>query len=187
MRMLLLLSLWLALFQGCSGASSGMRLAFDASDDHGSGTVALGPKLLRTPRSRSNSSQQAKPPPTEQPKPQSSQPQVAQQPKTAGPSPFTRFLDPKVARENFDKGQAEARAVFPNLFGKPKQKHHLHPKYLGGHENGPTVDVDPAYHQLITNAFRREHPYGQEFPSPAQQQEIMRKVYSKYPLPGVHF
>ena len=187
MRMLFLLSLWLALFQSCSGISGEMRLAFDGSDDHGSEAVALGPKLFRTPRIRSNSSQSAKLLPAEQPKPQSSQPKAAQQPKPAGPSPLTRFLDPKVARENFDRGQIDSRTAFPHLFGKPKHKHHLHPKYLGGHENGPTVDVDPAYHQLITNAFRREHPYGQEVPSPAQQQEIMRKVYSKYPLPGVHF
>lgn len=187
MRIFLLLSLWLAFFQGCSGASTGLHLDFNTSAEHGSEAVALGPKLFPAPRIRSNSPQPAKPPPAEQPNPQSSQPQATQQPKSTGPSPLTRFLDPKVARENFDKGQAEARAAFPHLFGKPKQKHHLHPKYLGGHEDGPTVDVDPAYHQLITNAFRREHPYGQEVPSPAQQQEIMRKVYSKYPLPGVHF
>jgi hypothetical protein len=187
MRMLVLLSLWLSIFQGCSGASKEMRLALDASDGHGSEAVALGPKLFRTPSIRNTPSQPVKPPPSEQPKPQASQPQATQQPKPAAPSPLTRFLDPKIARENFDKGQTEARAAFPHLFGKPKHKHHAHPKYLGGPEDGPTVDVDPAYHQLITNAFRREHPYGQEVPSPAQQQEIMRKVYSKYPLPGVHF
>jgi len=187
MRMLLLLSLCLSVFQGHLGVSEEMHLAFDASDGHSSEAVALGPKLFRTPVIRSNPSQPVKPPPTEQPKPQASQPQATQQPKPAGPSPLTRFLDPKVARENFNKGQAEARSAFPHLFSKSKQKHHVHPKYLGGPEDGPTVDVDPAYHQLITNAFRREHPYGQEVPSPAQQQEIMRKVYSKYPLPGVHF
>jgi len=187
MRMILLLSIWLAALQGCSSVSGEMHLALNASNAHGSEALALGPKLFRTPRIRSNSSQPAKPPPAEQVKPQSPQPQAAQQTKPDKPSALTRFLDPRLARENFDKGQIEARSAFPHLFGKPKQQHHLHPKYLGGHENGPTVDVDPAYHQLITNAFRREHPYGQEIPSPAQQQELMRKVYSKYPLPGVHF
>ncbi|HZH78795.1 MAG TPA: hypothetical protein VEY88_22390 [Archangium sp.] len=187
MRMILVLSIWLAALQGCSSVSGEMHLALNASNTHGSEALALGPKLFRTPRIRSNSSQPAKPPPAEQSKPHSPQPQAAQQPKPDKPSALTRFLDPRLARENFDKGQIEARAAFPHLSGKPKQKHHLHPKYLGGHENGPTVDVDPAYHQLITNAFRREHPYGQEIPSPAQQQELMRKVYSKYPLPGVHF
>jgi hypothetical protein len=185
--MILLLFVWLAIFQGCSGVSGQMRLDFDACEENDHEAVALGPKLLRPPRIRSSPSQPVKPTPSEKPKPQASQPQANQQPKPAAPSPFTRFLDPKIAREKFDKGLAEARAAFPHLFGKPKQKHHLHPKYLGGTEDGPTVDLDPAYHQLITNAFRREHPYGQEVPSPAQQQEIMRKVYSKYPLLGVHF
>ncbi|HEX5753688.1 MAG TPA: hypothetical protein VFZ09_46290 [Archangium sp.] len=187
MRMIVLLSLWLTILEGCAAVSGPMRLGLDASDEHGSEIVALGPKFFRTPRIRNTPSLPVKPPPAEQPKPQASQPKATQQPKPAGPSPLTKILDPKVARENFDKGQAEARTAFPHLFGKPKQKHHLHPKYLGGVDDGPTVDVDPAYHQLITNAFRREHPYGQEIPSPAQQQEIMRKVYAKYPLPGVHF
>jgi hypothetical protein len=186
-RVILLLSLWLAILQGCSAIPKQMCLDFDASSAHGSEAIALGPRLFRPPRIRSNPSQPVKPPHPEHPKPQASQPQTKQHPKSAAPSPFTRFLDPKVARENFDRGQAEARAAFPHLFGRPKQKHHLHPKYLGGAEDGPTTEVDPAYHQLITNAFRREHPYGQEVPSPAQQQEIIRKVYSKYPLPGVHF
>jgi hypothetical protein len=187
MRLILLLSLCLAISQGCAGISGQLRLGFDVSDGHGAEAVALGPKLFRPPRIRSSPSQPVKPPPAEQAKPQAAQPKATQQPKPTGPSPLTKFLDPKVARDSFDRGQAEARAAFPHLFGKKKQKHHLHPKYLGGTEDGPTADVDPAYHQLLTNAFRREHPYGQEVPSPAQQQEIMRKVYSKYPLPGVHF
>ncbi len=186
MRMTLLLSLWLAIFQGCAGVSGQMHPGFDARDGHGAEAFALGPKF-RIPRSQNNPPPPTRPPAAEQSKPQAPQLKATQQPKPASASPLTKFLDPKVARENFDKGQAEARAAFPHLSGKPKQKHHLHPKYLGGTEDGPTTDVDPAYHQLITNAFRREHPYGQEVPSPAQQQEIMRKVYSKYPLPGVHF
>jgi hypothetical protein len=54
----------------------------------------------------------------------------------------------------------EARRAFPHLAGGPKQKHHIHPRYLGGPDNGPTVDLDPAYHQLITNEFRRLAGYG---------------------------
>ncbi|HLK99654.1 MAG TPA: hypothetical protein VK539_03680 [Myxococcaceae bacterium] len=49
------------------------------------------------------------------------------------------------------------------------------------------MKVDPAYHQLITNAFRDEYAYGQRFPDPDVQSRIMQKVYSNYPLPGVHF
>jgi hypothetical protein len=45
------------------------------------------------------------------------------------------------------------------------------------------VPLDAAYHQQITNEFRRLHPYGSEVPSPARVQEIMRQVYDKYPLP----
>jgi hypothetical protein len=83
---------------------------------------------------------------------------------------------------------AEAKRRFPHLHGKPKQQHHAHPRYLDGPKDGPTVDLDPAYHQLITNAFREEYGYGQvDPPPPSEQQKIMRKVYSRYPLPGIHF
>ncbi|HZI04424.1 MAG TPA: hypothetical protein VEZ71_10395 [Archangium sp.] len=96
-------------------------------------------------------------------------------------------LDPNAARALYDKGMQEARKAFPHLAGGPKQKHHLHPRYLGGPDNGPTVDLDPAYHQLITNEFRKNHGYGLGVPNLKQVLEIMRLVYSKYPLPGVHF
>jgi hypothetical protein len=59
--------------------------------------------------------------------------------------------------------------------------------HLGGPQDGPTVKVDPAYHQFITNAFCDESAYGQRFPDPDVQSKIMQKVYSKYPLPEVHF
>ncbi|HEX5745812.1 MAG TPA: hypothetical protein VFZ09_06190 [Archangium sp.] len=127
----------------------------------------------------SPSSSAAKPPAAQTPAPQ----------KPAAANPTARgFLDPKLARSLFDQGMAEARKRFPHLHGKPKQKHHVHPKYLGGAEDGPTVDLDPAYHQLITNAFRQEARYGQGLlPELADLQEIMRRVYSRYPLPGIHF
>jgi hypothetical protein len=92
-----------------------------------------------------------------------------------------------VARQRFDQGLAEAGQKFPHLQGKPPHEHHIHPKYLGGPQDGPTVKVDPAYHQLITNAFRDEYAYGQRLPDPDVQSRILQKVYSKYPLPGVHF
>ncbi|HEY0094692.1 MAG TPA: hypothetical protein VGB96_10220, partial [Archangium sp.] len=96
-------------------------------------------------------------------------------------------LDSKSAHAQYDKGMQEARKAFPHLAGGPKQKHHVQPRYLGGPEDGPTVDLDPAYHQLITNEFRRLVGYGLEKPPLQIVLELMKKVYSKYPLPGVHF
>jgi hypothetical protein len=98
------------------------------------------------------------------------------------------FLDPKLARSLFDQGMAEAKLRFPHLYGRPKQKHHVHPVYLQGSKDGPTVELDPAYHQLITNAFRQEAAYGRAVPpQPEEQQRILRRVYSRHPLPGIHF
>jgi len=64
------------------------------------------------------------------------------------------------------------------------EQHHGTPKYLGGDPKGPTVPIDGAYHQEITNAFRELHPYGSPKPSPERLQEIMRQVYERFPLPG---
>ena len=96
-------------------------------------------------------------------------------------------LDPKAARALYDKGMQEARKAFPHLAGGPQQEHHIHPRYLGGPDNGPTVNLDPAYHQLITNEFRRLAGYGNRPPGLNVVLEIMKKVYARYPLPGVHF
>ncbi|HEX8435166.1 hypothetical protein, partial [Archangium sp.] len=93
----------------------------------------------------------------------------------------------KAARALYDKGMQEARKAFPQLAGGPPQKHHIHPRYLGGPDSGPTVNLDPAYHQLITNEFRKHHGYGLGTPNLKRALELMRLVYSKYPLPGVHF
>lgn len=100
---------------------------------------------------------------------------------------MTRWLDPKVAHERFDQGMAEARKKHANLYGQPEQKHHVHSIYIGGDKTGPTVSLDPAYHRLITTEFQQKHAYNQPPPSPERQLEIMKEVYSKYPLPGVHF
>ncbi|HYO60023.1 hypothetical protein [Archangium sp.] len=101
----------------------------------------------------------------------------------SAPPPF----DSKAARVLYDKGMQEARKAFPHLAGGPRQEHHIHPRYLGGPDNGPTVNLDPAYHQLITNEFRKHHGYGLGAPNLKRALELMRLVYSKYPLPGVHF
>ncbi|HYO67646.1 MAG TPA: hypothetical protein VEU33_16345 [Archangium sp.] len=137
------------------------------------------PKAEPPPASPSPSSSAAKPPAAQTPAPQ----------KPAAANPTTRgFLDPKLARSLFDQGMTAAKKRFPHLHGKPKQKHHVHPRYLGGSEEGPTVDLDPAYHQLVTNTFRQEASYGRGFPPELEEQKaIMRKVYSRYPLPVIHF
>jgi RHS repeat-associated protein len=73
-----------------------------------------------------------------------------------------------------------AQNQYPNKTGT--QEHHITPKYLGGDPSGPTVPLDAAYHQLITNAFRQLWPYASGQPSPEQLQEIMDQVYNQYPI-----
>ena len=63
------------------------------------------------------------------------------------------------------------------------EKHHITPKYLGGDPDGPTVPLNAAYHQKITNAFRERWPYGGGLPSETELKEIMEEVYNQYPLP----
>jgi RHS repeat-associated protein len=79
---------------------------------------------------------------------------------------------------------AAAKAKYPKL-AEVDQEHHVWPKYLGGPADGPTVSLNGAYHQMITNAFRKLWPYGSgTLPSPEQLADIMRSVYSEFPLPG---
>lgn len=78
--------------------------------------------------------------------------------------------------------QALAYEGFPHLFGGKKQNHHVWPGYLGGARNGMTIPLDPAYHQLITNAFRANAKYGVYY-TPQQAFEALLKVYSVFPPP----
>lgn len=82
----------------------------------------------------------------------------------------------------YDDLVAKAQELYPNLSGKVQQ-HHITPKYLGGAESGKKVPLDAAYHQQITNAFRKAWPYGQEAPDSSQLKVIIKKVYSEFPLP----
>jgi RHS repeat-associated protein len=75
------------------------------------------------------------------------------------------------------------RAKFPAKMGKI-ELHHITPKYLGGDPSGPTIPIDGAYHQLITNAFRSAWSYGRTRPSSNQLRDIMKMVYDMFPLPG---
>jgi len=52
-----------------------------------------------------------------------------------------------------------AQQAYPKLAGKT-QLHHITPKYLGGPANGPLIKLDAAYHQQITNEFRKYWGYG---------------------------
>ena len=98
-----------------------------------------------------------------------------------------RYLDPTTASQLYKQRMIEAKRQFPNLFGQSPHDHHVIPKFLGGPESGKTVKIDPAYHQLITNAFREEFPYKQPYPPVKRLLEILETIYSRYPLPGVHF
>lgn len=63
------------------------------------------------------------------------------------------------------------------------QLHHPIPQYLGGAKDQVLAPLDSAYHQVITNEFRSLWPYKSGLPSASQLQEIITKVFSKYPLP----
>jgi hypothetical protein len=84
----------------------------------------------------------------------------------------------------FESLAAEAEKLFPKLANKPWQNHHIIPKYLGGAKDGATARIPAAYHQRITNEFRRLGPSGQKIQRTAEEVgRILQQVYSKYPLP----
>ncbi len=86
------------------------------------------------------------------------------------------------ARRAYDDLVDAARQQYPKKAGRTEH-HHVEPLYLGGPRSGQTVPLDAAYHQLITNEFRRLAPYGSGPRSPAEVAAIMQQVYAKYPLP----
>lgn len=76
-----------------------------------------------------------------------------------------------------------AKQAYPKLAEKTNL-HHIVPKYLGGPINGPTVPLNGAYHQMITNEFRALWPYGRGItPSATELEDIIKQVYFKFPLP----
>ena len=94
-----------------------------------------------------------------------------------------RLLSPAAKTAGYsDDLLRAAQKEFPGKAGKIEM-HHIEPKYLGGDPNGPLAPLDAAYHQQITNEFRRLAPYGQTPPCPTEVQRIMQEVYKKYPLP----
>ncbi|WP_225412078.1 hypothetical protein [Stigmatella hybrida] len=91
------------------------------------------------------------------------------------------YLLLRQARERYHQALAEARARYPNHHGH--QEHHFIPLYLGGPRNGVTYPLQSAYHQAITQEFRRQWGYGQGQPRPERLQQILIEVYSRYPIP----
>ncbi len=85
-------------------------------------------------------------------------------------------------RELYWKRKTEAEQRYPDKKGQ-YEEHHFWPLYLGGPKDGQTYRLPADYHQLVTNAFRGRHPYGQPAPSPERARDIMMKVYSEYPIP----
>ena len=90
-----------------------------------------------------------------------------------------------IQTSRYEAAVREAQSLFPQKAGKI-ELHHIRPKYLGGAKNGKLVPLDAAYHQVITNAFRKELPYGLSWTKTmkyAKWLEYARRVYSQYPLP----
>lgn len=63
------------------------------------------------------------------------------------------------------------------------ENHHLIPMYLGGAKTGQTYRLPTAYHKAITQAFRREWPYGRRKPDQEALTNILVQVYAQYPIP----
>ena len=111
----------------------------------------------------------------------------------AGPLPF--LPGPMELEElagnavRFERLAAEAEELYPKLAAKGEQLHHLIPKYLARsakmeEEGEELAKIPAAYHQLITNEFRRLAPYGQSLTRTVEQvMDIAKQVYSKFPLP----
>jgi hypothetical protein len=88
----------------------------------------------------------------------------------------------RVAAGKIGKLVEEAKALYPGK-AAAEELHHIFPKYLGGAADGATKAINGAYHQLITNEFRRLWPYGRGAPTLEKATQIMKEVYNKLPLP----
>ena len=75
----------------------------------------------------------------------------------------------------------QAQEMYPNKAGQI-EGHHIVPQYLGGPADGPIANIDGAYHQLLTNAFRQQWAYGQGIPSLDELTQILSNVYGDVPL-----
>ncbi len=85
-------------------------------------------------------------------------------------------------RERYWRLKEEAERLYPEKVGQ-YEEHHVWPRYLGGPADGQRYRVPAPYHQLITNAFRREWGYGRPKPDEQRARDSMLRVYSEYPIP----
>jgi hypothetical protein len=89
----------------------------------------------------------------------------------------------KKGAQAFDEAVQAAQKAYPKKAGRIEQ-HHITPQYLGGAKDGPLAPLDAAYHQQVTNEFRKQWGYGIGKPQDANDlRRIMDNVYGKYPLP----
>jgi RHS repeat-associated protein len=77
----------------------------------------------------------------------------------------------------------EADELYPKKACDCDEWHHIVPIYLGGRKSGLCVPLRPSYHQLITNEFRLQRPYGIRR-DPLGQEELkglLTGIYTKFP------
>jgi hypothetical protein len=94
---------------------------------------------------------------------------------------YNKFPNNARGRAAYAKAVAKAEQRYPKLAGKVHQ-HHIEPKYMGGAANGPTKEVNAAYHQQITNSIREKWAFGMG-KAGDKMKGILEKVYKNVPLP----
>ena len=81
----------------------------------------------------------------------------------------------------YQKIVKDSRQRYPEKTGY-YEDHHIDPQYMGGDPKGNLIELDGAYHQMITNEFRKIQPYGSK-----RLDEAIRKIYhetSIYKIPS---
>jgi len=83
-----------------------------------------------------------------------------------------------------DELLAKAKELYPKLANKI-QYHHIEPIQIGGAVKGATIPLDAAYHQMITNEFRKLSPFKglNIIFTEIEKKNMMLEVYKKIPLP----
>ncbi|MFI5385565.1 MAG: RHS repeat-associated core domain-containing protein [Fimbriimonadales bacterium] len=89
----------------------------------------------------------------------------------------------QAAQNTYENLLSQAQENYPGKAGI-LENHHDVPQYVGGAVNWPTTQIDAAYHQEITNAFRRLWDYGQKWPDEDRLHDILKEVYDQWPLPS---
>jgi RHS repeat-associated protein len=88
------------------------------------------------------------------------------------------------ASQTYDEMIAAARNLYPKKTGY--EMHHVIPKYVGGPPDGLRVQLEAAFHQTVTNWWRKNWAYGQKLkPSPEKLDELMQQFRDHFPIPGI--